>query len=494
MRALRLLVIDLAAFLLAGYLALLIRDNFDFSAEHFEGMSPYIGFSFAAGLLIFPIIGINRSLWRYSTFGDFLRIGAASLLVVLAATTLTFAFNRLEGLARAIPILHFILAVGLLGAVRASMRFVHEMRSRPRAGTDPERLPGEQVLIVGLNVVASLFVRSANEFAADRIHVVGVLGTSDRHRGGLLQGVPILGLPEDVEAILRQLDVHGVNVDRIVVALTQRELSPAIREALEAVENGSEVRVDYFSERLGFSERPASPAVSKASGVRSGDPGDTLPSLRNVLDHAVLSRPYWRWKRLFDLVVAFVLIVATLPLMLVVALLVMLDIGQPVVFWQQRPGACGRRLRLYKFRTMRAAHDGDGNRVPEEARVSRIGTFLRRSRLDELPQLFNILVGQMSFVGPRPLLPVDQSPAFSGRLAVRPGLTGWAQVNGGRQVSALDKATMDLWYIRNASFSLDIRIAFMTLRMLVYGEKTDQRAIAAAWREIEAWRAQTASA
>ncbi|OYZ99146.1 MAG: hypothetical protein B7X99_09135, partial [Rhizobiales bacterium 17-65-6] len=98
------LAIDLAAFLLAGYLALLIRDNFDFSYNHFESMGPYIGFSFVAGLLFFPILGINRSLWRYSTFGDFLRIGAASLLVVLAATTLTFAFNRLEGLARAIPL------------------------------------------------------------------------------------------------------------------------------------------------------------------------------------------------------------------------------------------------------------------------------------------------------------------------------------------------------------------------------------------------------
>ena len=494
MRALRLLVIDLAAFLLAGYLALLIRDNFDFSYNHFESMGPYIGFCCAAGLLIFPTIGINRSLWRYSTFGDFLRIGVASLLAVLAATTLTFAFNRLDGLARAIPILHLILAVGALGAVRASMRFVHEMRSRPRAVANLERVQGEQVLIVGLNVVAALFVRSANEFAADRIHIVGVLGTSDRHRGGLLQGVPILGLPEDVGAILRQLDVHGVTVQRIVVALAQGELSPAIREALDAVENGTEVRVDYFSERLGFSERPAQVPAAPGAGVRSGGPGETLPSLRSVLDDAVLSRPYWRWKRLFDLAVAFVLIVATLPLMLLVGLLVMLDIGQPVVFWQQRPGACGRRLRLYKFRTMRSAHDGDGQRVPEGERVSRIGTFLRRSRLDELPQLFNILVGQMSFVGPRPLLPVDQSPDFSGRLAVRPGLTGWAQVNGGRQVSALDKATMDLWYIRNASFSLDIKIAFMTLSMLLHGEKTDQHAIAAAWREIEAWRTQTSGA
>ena len=97
----------------------------------------------------------------------------------------------------------------------------------------------------------------------------------------------------------------------------------------------------------------------------------------------------------------------------------------------------------------------------------------------------------MSFVGPRPLLPVDQAPAHSGRLAVRPGLTGWAQVHGGRDVGATDKAAMDLWYIHNASFRLDLVVALKTLRMVVVGEKTDARAIARAWQDAEAWRSET---
>lgn len=488
MRALRLLVIDLAALLLAGYSSLFIRDNFDLYADHFSNMTPYIGFCAVAGVVIFPLIGINRSVWRYSTFGDFLRVGAASLLVIMVATTLTFAFNRLDGLARAIPILHFILAIAFLSTVRATMRIIHEMRSRPAPQPLELANRAENVLIVGVNVVAALFARSARELAKERIQIVGVLGPNDRHRGGLLQGIPILGSPEQVEQVLRQLDVHGVSVRRIVVAIPRSEMSEEVCEALDAIENGSEVQVDYFSERLGFTGR-ALPHPVAAEGV-TGAADDGLPSLRQVLEQAVLARPYWRWKRMFDLTVSFCLIIATLPLMAFVAVLVMLDIGQPVVFWQQRPGACGRRLKLYKFRTMRSAHDHAGNRVPEHERLSRIGIFLRRSRLDELPQLFNILVGQMSFVGPRPLLPADQSPGLYGRLAVRPGLTGWAQVNGGRQVSALDKATMDIWYIRNASFMLDMRIAFMTLRMLVSGERADHRAIAEAWREIELWRAQ----
>jgi len=170
-----------------------------------------------------------------------------------------------------------------------------------------------------------------------------------------------------------------------------------------------------------------------------------------------------------------------------VAAAVAIDVGIQVLFWQERPGILGRRLRLHKFRTMRSGHDENGRRLSESERSSSTGRFLRRLRLDELPQLFNILLGEMSFVGPRPLLPVDQSPAYSARLAVRPGLTGWAQVHGGRDVSAGDKAVMDLWYIRNASFRLDLLIAFKTACMIVFGERTDEDAIAAAWKDAEAW-------
>jgi hypothetical protein len=123
-------------------------------------------------------------------------------------------------------------------------------------------------------------------------------------------------------------------------------------------------------------------------------------------------------------------------------------------------------------------------RLSDAERQSRLGRFLRRSRLDELPQLYNILVGDMSFVGPRPLLPVDQSPAFAARLAVRPGLTGWAQIKGGRELTASDKAALDIWYVRNASLWLDLRILFGTLGVIRHGEQTDFNAIRQAWREL----------
>ena len=115
---------------------------------------------------------------------------------------------------------------------------------------------------------------------------------------------------------------------------------------------------------------------------------------------------------------------------------------------------------------------------------SRIGRFLRRTRLDELPQLFNILAGQMSFVGPRPLLPVDQPAAYSARKFVRPGLTGWAQVNGGRSVSAADKAALDVWYIENASFALDFKIFARTLAVVLFGERSNAAMIGRAWSDL----------
>ena len=139
------------------------------------------------------------------------------------------------------------------------------------------------------------------------------------------------------------------------------------------------------------------------------------------------------------------------PLFAAITLFIAIDLGLPVVFWQSRPGRYGRPFKLYKFRTMRAPHDEQGNRIPDERRVSKLGALLRLTRLDELPQLYNILVGEMSFVGPRPLLISHHEPGTHDRLLVRPGLTGWAQVNGGRKLSTEDKATLDLWYVAHLS-------------------------------------------
>ena len=122
-------------------------------------------------------------------------------------------------------------------------------------------------------------------------------------------------------------------------------------------------------------------------------------------------------------------------------------------------------------------YDSNGQRKSDNARVSAVGDFLRRTRLDELPQLLNILKGEMSFVGPRPLLPVDQPIDSKSRLLVRPGLTGWAQIKGGRQIAPDDKAALDVWYVRNMSLALDLKILLGTMPMLIFGERVKGSAV-----------------
>jgi lipopolysaccharide/colanic/teichoic acid biosynthesis glycosyltransferase len=157
--------------------------------------------------------------------------------------------------------------------------------------------------------------------------------------------------------------------------------------------------------------------------------------------------------------------------------LILCAIGSPVVFWQKRVGQNGRNFLLYKFRTLRSPFDRQGNPASDDDRICIIGQLLRATRIDELPQLLNVLAGEMSLIGPRPLLPCDQPKNPSCRLLVRPGITGWAQINGGNLITAEEKGALDDWYIHNASLWLDLRIALLTMRFLFTGERRSEEAV-----------------
>ena len=194
----------------------------------------------------------------------------------------------------------------------------------------------------------------------------------------------------------------------------------------------------------------------------------------------MLPSSYLGFKRTFDIVGAVVLILLLLRLLVVIVITVFLDVGSPVLFWQQRAGRGGRELQVYKFRTLRPPFDQKGQRVPEEQRTSWVGRLLRLIRIDELPQLLNVLVGDMSLIGPRPLLPRDQPPNSAPRLTVRPGITGWAQVNGGTLLSPTEKNALDVWYLRNVSLWLDLRIIGLTFFRLVKSDQRCEKALAQA--------------
>jgi len=171
-------------------------------------------------------------------------------------------------------------------------------------------------------------------------------------------------------------------------------------------------------------------------------------------------------KRLFDVLISLVVSILVFPVALIVALLIRLRIGSPVLFRQQRPGLRGEPFEMIKFRTMSDARDADGNLLPDAERLPRFGRLLRATSLDELPELWNVLRGDMSLVGPRPLL-VEYLPLYSAEQArrheVRPGVTGWAQVNGRNALSWEEKFALDVWYVDNRSFSLDLRILWLTI-------------------------------
>lgn len=216
-------------------------------------------------------------------------------------------------------------------------------------------------------------------------------------------------------------------------------------------------------------------AVAKVNGL-------LLSTMR--LDDASLLQtpeaPRGIGRRLFDIAVSALGLVALAPLGLIIAVLVALSMGSPIMFTQTRSGRIGRPFQLRKFRTMTQIHGPDGELASDEARITRLGRALRRFRLDELPQLYNVLKGDMSLIGPRPMLPESkllQGEAGAIRGLVRPGLTGWAQVNGNTLLTEEEKLSLDLWYVGHASWRLDCQILFRTFLVLLRGERLNHPAI-----------------
>lgn len=182
-------------------------------------------------------------------------------------------------------------------------------------------------------------------------------------------------------------------------------------------------------------------------------------------------------KRLFDLTLAVLALVLLSPVLLFTALAVRLGLGKPVLFRQPRPGYRGHVFTLYKFRTMRDALAPDGTPLPDDQRLTPLGRFLRATSLDELPELFNVLKGEMSLVGPRPLL-VKYLPLYTPeqmrRHEVLPGITGWAQINGRNALSWQDKFRLDVWYVDHWSFWLDVKILILTVWKVLRREGINQ--------------------
>jgi lipopolysaccharide/colanic/teichoic acid biosynthesis glycosyltransferase len=448
----------------------MLRGSFDSASVSVTILMPYILISVGCTSVVFLVSGLDRTPWRYSSVADHLQVIVLTMLAILLALVITFALNRLEPIARSLPVVQGTLIVTILVAARSAARFWHARQIHSSAKGHDDGQPHETILVVGVNSVAELFLLSVKEFASQRVQVAGVLAEEPSMRGRAIQQKPVLGTVEELQDILQSLEVHGVAVNRIVVATAADRLRPRSRETLFEVEKSSDIVVQFLSERLGFDD------VSPTPSVLPGQERNSVPRQRTVARVGGV-KPCPLGKRMVDVFGAAFLVVMLAPVAVLVAFIVSLDVGFPVIFWQQRPGLYGRPFKLYKFRTMRAPHDKHQRRLPDDQRSSAVGRIIRRTRLDELPQLYSVLIGDMSLIGPRPLLPCDQSPDYAARLSVRPGITGWAQVNGGRVISTSDKLILDIWYVQNASLVLDLAIVLRTVGMILFGDRINMEAV-----------------
>jgi lipopolysaccharide/colanic/teichoic acid biosynthesis glycosyltransferase len=182
-------------------------------------------------------------------------------------------------------------------------------------------------------------------------------------------------------------------------------------------------------------------------------------------------------KRFFDFLLSLVLLLILCPIYIVVVLLILFKIGRPVFFRQKRPGVSGKIFNIYKFRTMTVEKDEGGELLPDEQRLTSVGMYIRSASLDELPQILNVLKGDMSFVGPRPLL-IEYLSLYSEKQSrrheVKPGITGWAQVNGRNAISWEEKFDLDVWYVDNQSIWLDIKILWLTIKKVILRDGISQ--------------------
>ena len=443
---------DLSAALASLVLAFLLR-------ESGQLIWADVGFLVHAPLFLalagasFLAFGLHRRIWGCTSIGDLGAVIKAATWAVLLFVAICLAADRMTAVPRGIWIIQWLILVVLLCGTRLAYRFA-KIKGRARLGACAPKTRDVPVLLYGCGPLASLYVGAVQSTPASSVRVVGIIDDAGTPRGRYVHDVPVLGAPQDLDRIVADLAVQGIHPQRLVMTRTADGLSPEARLFAEHCRTRHGVELHFLPDML---------------GVPAGAPAGELARPPSACDRA-----YFRARRPVEVSVCVLALLMLMPLIGLIALVVLMDQGRPVLLRQVRPGRSMRRFTLYRFRTMRGACAARGIPLPEPERASLIGRVLRRTRLDRLPQLCNVLRGEMSLIGPRPLPPHDLPDRFAERSAIRPGITGWAQVNGGAQLSVEDQIALDAWYVRNAGPLLDLRIVCRTLKMMALGEGLDR--------------------
>jgi lipopolysaccharide/colanic/teichoic acid biosynthesis glycosyltransferase len=452
---------DLFWALVSPILALHLRDIDIQSNADWSLIANYWVFSAGFAILAFFAFRLQDGMTRYFSVHEALDIAEAVLFAELMTFAVLFTLTRLDGIPRSMPLVHGLLLAGGLLAARVFVRIVASEDNEPAE----HQCRRERIILIGANRFASSFIQLLNAYAPQQQRVIAVLDEEAAMIGRAIAGVQVLGAPHELEAIVGEFAIHGIGTDRIVIAGEADFLSAPVLHEVERICKKRQIELTFLPRMIGVSERkPTTAAAVTSEAVESG-PTFAVP-------------PFFRLKRWIDIVGSLALIVLFFPLLVLAGVLVLLDVGPPIFFWQERLGRKGRPFLIYKFRTLKAPFDSTGHPMGGSRRPSAVGRFLRATRLDELPQLLNVLFGEMSMIGPRPLLPEDQPTNTSMRLAVRPGISGWAQVNGAKLVTKEEKEKLDEWYVRNASLWLDLRILMMTIKVVMRGRVSSQEILA----------------
>jgi len=458
--------------------ALALRDpNLLDAGDLMEGIPAgyeYVLVTIICAIPAFMLFRISDGMNHLFSVHDAFAVCAAVAATVASSSLLLFVLTRLDGVPRSTPLIcGLVLGSGLIFD-RAIARVYYQKLNAEKQKHDVAAGPQDlrRIILIGADRFSALTIKLLEHQRPRTTQAVAALDPREALVGRAIAGVKIVGLVENFEAVADEYAIHGIEIDEVWLSDDVTSLSNDTLERLSEQCAERELKFIRISEALNLA-----PSVVCSSG-----------NWRSDADDGMRLGAYFKLKRIIDLIGAGALLIALMPLTLIAAYLVLMDVGAPIIFWQQRIGQNGRRFLLYKFRTYHAPFDRDGGKIPQERRLSKIGRTIRAARLDEIPQLLNVMIGDMSLIGPRPLLPHDQPSDPRLRLLVRPGITGWAQLNGGTFVTPEEKDALDIWYIHHASLWLDLRIVMSTLMFAFKGEKVNDFALKQAmrWRDNNA--------
>ena len=452
---------DVAIAILALPIAFLLRENdLILPSKHVSYIISTLPLLAICAVVATLLFGSHRAVWRYLDIPEIIRLAQMALFSVFIFQLGQFFVDRLDGMPRSVLPLQFLVMMFLMLTSRIAYGAVLRRTEFAAAGS-----PGKPVLLIGSGDGAALFIRLHQIGGQNNFEPIGILcdKLSTNRR---IASVPILGDLADFERVVANLCVQGMPPAAIVVTRPHHELGYTAAETLISKAAAVGITTAELPDLMRFK-----------SDTRNALRDSLTPPLPSVVT------VYPRLKRAFDIAVSAGVLVVTAPVLIIAAIAVALFIQRPVLFVQLRPGLAGQPFKLLKFRTMRDPLDAKGNRLTDAERTPLAGRILRRTRLDELLQFWNVLIGDMAIIGPRPLVvsDLDAMPdKGEARSGSRPGITGWAQVNGGHQLTPEEKLALDLYYSEHASLRFDAQIVWRTVMMMMFGEKRNDEAITVA--------------